>query len=53
MIKLLLLIQTIIQIIILSKITDYNIYMLKDKIKNKIEKSEEEIILNRWLNDRN
>lgn len=49
----LMIIQTIILILILFKITDYNIYMLKDKIKNKIGKNEEDIILNRWLNDRN
>lgn len=46
-------IQTIILILILFKLSDYNIYMLKDKIKNNIKKSEEEILLNRWLNDRN
>lgn len=53
MIILLLLIQTIIQIIILSKITDYNIYILKDKMINKykkIKEKEQDIELKRWLN---
>lgn len=53
MIILLLLIQTIILTIILIKITDYNIYILKDKIINKykkIKEEEQDYELKRWLN---
>lgn len=53
MIILLLLLQTIILTIILIKITDYNIYILKDKIINKykkIKEEEQDIELKRWLN---
>lgn len=53
MIIILLIIQTIILSIILIKITDYNIYILKDKIINKykkIKEEEQDIELKRWLN---
>lgn len=52
MIIILLIIQTIILSIILIKITDYNIYILKDKIINKykkIKEEEQDIELKRWL----
>ena len=52
MIIILLIIQTIILTIILIKITDYNIYILKDKIINKykkIKEEEQDIELKRWL----
>lgn len=52
MIIILLVIQTIILSIILIKITDYNIYILKDKIINKykkIKEEEQDIELKRWL----
>lgn len=53
MIIILLIIQTIILSIILIKITDYNIYILKDKIINKykkIKEEEQDVELKRWLN---
>lgn len=53
MIIILLIIQTIILSIILIKITDYNIYILKDKIINKykkIKEEEQDLELKRWLN---